>query len=588
MANNGLAGIDARVETVHQGGVGCTGLGVTIAIIDSALEIGHEDMRDNVLADKSFNFATNLNDPSPATGTTAVDHGTGVAGVAVARGWNGKGSRGTAPFASVVAYPTVGVTPMATTPAAAVTYLSFGARALAGIEAIVALFGNRADGVGIFNYSAGADFAAPPVVNDDESQELAAKYGTTNLRGGRGAIYFQAAGNEYSEMKGMLPDGSTLNVNCGDVLAADAALLGGAITNQNGISCGSPNQEPANKPYFYQVAAIHNTGKAASYSNAGASNWITGFGGEFGVDQVAIITTDDSGCANGQNNAANRDGLFARIGAAISSLVADLFGATPTKDPSCNYTGQMNGTSAATPSLSGIAALMLEANPLLTWRDVGYILAKTARKVDNDIAGAATAPVFTAAGAAVGWNLDLPWITNGAGFNFQNRYGFGLVDTDAAVKLAVAFTTPAGRRATDLVTTNGTAAATSKSNGVGVNTATASFGDATAIGGAMRVDLTITNNSGDSINPGQLQFEITNTTTNTKSILLPAFTSWYAGGKTNLVPNLGVQKFRFQTNAFYGETLGGNFEVKVIDLSNKSGAAGKALDFRPVLTSFSL
>ena len=43
-------------------------------------------------------------DPSPPIPQLTIDHGTGVAGVAIARGWNGKGSRGTAPFASVVGY----------------------------------------------------------------------------------------------------------------------------------------------------------------------------------------------------------------------------------------------------------------------------------------------------------------------------------------------------------------------------------------------------------------------------------------------------------------------------------------------------
>ena len=317
--------------------------------------------------------------------------------------------------------------------------------------------------------------------------------------------------------------------------------------------------------------------------------WITGFGGEFGVQEAAIITTDNSGCASGQNNVANRDGLIAQIGAMISQLVADLFGAAGSKDPSCNYTGQMNGTSAATPSISGIAALMLEANPLLTWQDVGFILAKTARKVDDTVVGsAATMPSFKATGAATGWNLDMPWIANSAGFNFQNRYGFGLVDADAAVKLAIAYTAPAGRRAAELLTTNGSASAPSKLSGAGVNSATASFADGTATSGTIRIDLSVTNNSGQAVNPGMLQFEIVNTKTNTRSILLPAFTAWYAGGKTNLLPALGVQKFRFHSNAFYGEKLDGNFEIRVIDLSNKSGDAGKGLDFRPVLTSFSM
>ena len=49
----------------------------------------------------------------------------------------------------------------------------------------------------------------------------------------------------------------------------------------------------------------------------------------------------------------------------------------------CFFTSKMNGTSAATPILSGIIALMLEANPDLGWRDVEHILALTADKIDN-------------------------------------------------------------------------------------------------------------------------------------------------------------------------------------------------------------
>jgi subtilisin family serine protease len=58
---------------------------LTIAIVDTALEIGHEDLVDNVLAGKSWNFATNTNDPSPSANQTSLDHGTGVAGVASLR-----------------------------------------------------------------------------------------------------------------------------------------------------------------------------------------------------------------------------------------------------------------------------------------------------------------------------------------------------------------------------------------------------------------------------------------------------------------------------------------------------------------------
>jgi len=47
-----------------------------------------------------------------------------------------------------------------------------------------------------------------------------------------------------------------------------------------------------------------------------------------------------------------------------------------------DYTQRMNGTSSAAPIVSGVIALMLEANPNLTYRDIRIILAKTARKND--------------------------------------------------------------------------------------------------------------------------------------------------------------------------------------------------------------
>lgn len=588
--NKGVAGIDAKVETVHRAGSGCTGKGVTIAIVDSGMEIGHEDLKDNVLADKSWNFANNTNDPSPALNQAEGDHGTAVAGIAAARGWNGKGSRGLAPLASLVAYPVINIRPAAATSESDVAYLSFGAKALADAShAVTPLFGNRADGASIFNFSVGADYAAPRVVisDSDTAGELAAQYGTKNLRGGLGALYFQSAGNEFEGMKGVLPDGTEITVNCALTLAEDAAILGGKLSHPAGMSCGNSNQEPAGKPYFYQVAALHNTGKASSYSSAGAANWITGFGGEYGREEPAIITTDNSTCTSGANNVSNRDGLLAQFGAMISKLVADLFGDPASKDPQCNYTGSMNGTSSAAPSVSGVAALMLEANPKLTWQDVGYILAKTARKVDPLIASGANAVTFSRTGDTDSWALDDPWITNAAGFNFQSRYGFGLVDADAAVKLAAAYTAPAGRRAATL-TAGGTKSTSGLNQSVGLHWSIAEFADAKATTGPMRLEMTLTNHTGVDINPGFLQFELLSTKTGTKSIVLPAFTSWYAGGKTFKLKDKGQLQFRFQTNAFFGEAMAGNYKVQVIDFSGASGAPGKTLDFEPTLTSFSM
>ena len=586
--NVGVAGIDANIENVHKAGRGCTGKGVVIAIIDGALEIGHEDYAGNILAGKSFNFANNTDDPSPAPNQKEVDHGTGVAGIAVARGWNGKGSRGTAPFASLVAYPIVGITPAAGSSPENLGYMAFGAAALADATArVVSLFANRSAITSVFNLSAGNEYAAPTAVMDTAVTNLAPKYGTTTLRNGLGAVYFQSSGNEQLSMtEGGLPDGTSRAVICATTLAEDAAVLRGVIRNPTGLTCGSPNHEPAGKPYLYQVAAIHNMGRASSYSSSGSSNWITGFGGEYGLDEAAIISTDNTGCSSGSNNTANRPSLLERLGAAVSRLIADLFGDTSSKDPNCNYTGQMNGTSASAPSVSGITALLLEANPRLTWQDVGFILAKTARKVDTAISAGSRAVTFTPAGG-VALNLDDPWITNSAGFNFQNQYGFGLVDADAATRLATAYTAPAGRRTAPLIAA-GSDATTALSNRVGLNQATVNFASPAATSGQIQLGLTITNNTGVDVNPGQLQFEITNRATGTKSIVMPAFTAWYVGGRDFKIKANGQQQFRLHTNAFYGENMAGDYVVTVYDFSGASGAAGKALAFKPSLTSFSM
>ena len=164
------------------------------------------------------------------------------------------------------------------------------------------------------------------------------------------------------------------------------------------------------------------------------------------------------------------------------------------------------------------------------------------------------------------------------------------MDANAAVKLAANYTPPAGRRAAPLIAggMKFTSEKAQSAKNVGLNSSIVEFTDPKAITGPLRLDLTLTNNTGVDINPGFLQFEIQNLTTGTKSILLPAFSSWYVGGKTFKLKNKAQQKFRFQTNAFYGEAVAGLYKVYVIDFSGASGDPGKTLDFEPSLTSYSM
>lgn len=87
-----------------------------------------------------------------------------------------------------------------------------------------------------------------------------------------------------------------------------------------------------------------------------------------------------------------------------------------------NYRSDFAGTSASAPMVAGIAALMLAANPNLSWRDTQRILATTAR---------------------LNHPSDPGWIT-AAGVRFNHRYGFGVADADAAVRAAKSWTTVGG------------------------------------------------------------------------------------------------------------------------------------------------
>ena len=141
-----------------------------------------------------------------------------------------------------------------------------------------------------------------------------------------------------------------------------------------------------NSIHAITVAALLDNGKVGWYSTPGASILVSAFGG--GVPG-SIVTTDRTGDL-GYNE-------------------------------SGDYTSIFNGTSASTPQVSGVVALMLEANPNLGYRDIQEILAYSARQND---------PTST------GWKFNGAGNWNGGGLHVSHDYGFGLVDALAAVRLA--------------------------------------------------------------------------------------------------------------------------------------------------------
>jgi Ca2+-binding RTX toxin-like protein/LysM repeat protein len=85
-----------------------------------------------------------------------------------------------------------------------------------------------------------------------------------------------------------------------------------------------------------------------------------------------------------------------------------------------------SGTSFATPIVSGVAALMLQANPNLGYRDIQKIFAYTAKSINDP---------------NTAWQTNGATDWNGGGLHVSQDYGFGEVDALAAVRLAETWNT---------------------------------------------------------------------------------------------------------------------------------------------------
>ncbi len=157
--------------------------------------------------------------------------------------------------------------------------------------------------------------------------------------------------------------------------------------------------------HIISVAAHTATGEAADYSNRGINILVSA--------AAASVTTDLIG----------KDGYNKTLGSAG------------------DYMAQFGGTSAATPVVSGVVALMLEANPDLGWRDVQEILATSARLTGDlrrniTAGGVEVQKINTRSGD--GWQRDGDTWNDGGRVHAQNL-GFGRVDAFAAVRLAEAW-----------------------------------------------------------------------------------------------------------------------------------------------------
>lgn len=239
--NTETANLDARV--VGAWNAGFTGQGVVIGIVDDSFETGHPDLAPNYYASASYDFGAGDSDPNPLYSDDM--HGISVAGVAGARGGNGIGVTGAAPYAK-----------------------------LAGIRLDFAGFGpssqwvegplykssgpvaNRLIQIKNFSYGALNPYQPVPAEKQAHSDSVAA-----------GTIHVMSAGNDR--------DGNTHDAN--------------SLDSQS-------------NPDVITVAALGSDGRFADYSNFGANVFVTAPSDSEGL--YGITTTDRTGTA-GYNNGAS-------------------------------------------------------------------------------------------------------------------------------------------------------------------------------------------------------------------------------------------------------------------------------------------
>ena len=499
-STGGEAGEDLGMSTALDQGP--TGTGVQVAVVDTGLEICHPDLSDNVEPGASYNFNTflraNSNAADPFNPGTLGDHGTSVAGIIAASANNGIGGRGVAPSARLRGY----------------NYLNAQFTRSAHFDSLGASDQNPdSTDVHIFNMSYGRLGSESNAEAEDDLITVL-RNGVTNLRSNRGAIYVKAAGNAFNA--------------CSSLVRYDA----GTDYNVNReIGCISSNGDPMqNLPYVLAIGGFSANGKRSSYSSTGANLWVSAPAGQYGRENPAIITTDQMESDRGYD-ASSGAGL--PVGA--------------TGNPHGDYVSTFNGTSSAAPNTSGAIALLLEAAPELTWRDVKYILAKTARQIDPDIP-----PVRIAFGgeAAV---LRHGWITNAAGYHYHNWYGFGAVAVDEALALAGTHTPDSLGAFTETESFR--------------QTESASIPDHNGLGVTQTLNIDELSESA-TIESVRLHISATHPFTNdlgiylispsgAESILNPVFNEILVGNE-DLDWNL-------LSNAFYGESPQGEWKLKVID-----------------------
>lgn len=323
----------------------------------------------------------------------------------------------------------------------------------------------------------GVDVAIYDVGVEETHLDLAPNYSTALLFSSGGAVYSGSPNDTATDAAhGTAVAGIIAAVANNDIGGAGVAW-GATITSVKILEtpiAGNASLSLAAMQYTETYNVVNNSwGYSASFHNtlnladphSVISETATAFGaaattgrGGLGTVFVQAAGNDDSNVNGSGINAAHttivtaattsggyvayysNHGASVVVSAPAAGYTADLSG-----DGGLNKTGRSDqdylgdtdstsifgGTSAATPVVSGVVALMLDAAPELGWRDVQNILAFSAAHTGS-VLGAASLYSFE----STAWQVNGSANWNGGGVTYSQDYGYGMVDAFAAVRMA--------------------------------------------------------------------------------------------------------------------------------------------------------
>ena len=346
----------------------------------------------------------------------------------------------------------------------------------------------------------------------------------------------------------------TFRVFAGDALGGFADL--GAGNPFNGIDFGAfstPTFGDIDGDGDADMVAGNEDGHFATFRNDGSGVWVQLLGlanplngldvGTYSAP--AIVDIDGDG---------DMDVVSGDLAGVFSVLANDGSGAftSPVQQGYSpgNYTTGFNGTSAATPVVSGVVALMLDANEALGWRDVQNILAASA-----SLTGSAFDDATPDAAEDGVWYANAADTWNGGGYHAHTNYGYGMVNAYNAVRMAEVWHLfkPAQISANEQMVTSGLNdfADTVLADGTG-----AGFSTTFTIAESLSIEHVALQLKYTSTFVGDLRVVLTSAEGTEVVVKLPSFT---------LNTNTGTVNWQFGIDSLRGEVSAGTWTMQVFD-----------------------